>query len=131
MKLLTRDTDYAIRALCYIAKREKGLISVPELVQALKIPKPFLRKILQVLNKENFLRSYKGQGGGFKLNRTADEIFITDLIQIFQGDIKLSEHLFKTGVCPNINNCRLKKKIDKIEKYIISELRETSLASLL
>ncbi|MCX5702041.1 MAG: hypothetical protein NTW64_03570 [Candidatus Omnitrophica bacterium] len=44
MKLITRDTDYAIRALCYIAKNKNEIISVRELVTKLKIPRPFLRK---------------------------------------------------------------------------------------
>ena len=66
MKLITRDTDYAVRALCFIGQRQKRLISASELVANLKIPRPFLRKILQTLNREGILNSYKGKGGGFE-----------------------------------------------------------------
>ena len=64
MKLITRDTDYAIRALCCIAKRKETIISVDKLVKQLRIPRPFSRKILQTLNKRKILRSYKGTSGG-------------------------------------------------------------------
>lgn len=131
MKLITRNTDYAIRALCCIAKHKKDVVSVKELVKYLKMPGPFLRKILQKLNKKGILKSYKGKGGGFVLAVEPEKIFIGDLIKIFQGPIKLQEHTFKKKVCPQIKTCTLKKKIDVIEKHVISELNSIALISLL
>ncbi len=130
MKLITRDTDYAVRALCFIAGSKKNRVSVGELVKTLKIPMPFLRKLLQILNKKKLLKSYKGQGGGFALAKPHDKILLTDLMKIFQGSLKLNECVFKKQVCPNIKTCKLKKKIDKIEKYVISELKAITLACL-
>ena len=63
MRLITRNTDYAVRALSYISRQEEKVISVSELVKKIKVPRPFLRKILQTLNKKGILISYKGQGG--------------------------------------------------------------------
>ncbi len=131
MKLITRDTDYAIRALCFVAKQKKKIVSVSELVEKLKIPRPFLRKILQILNKKGLLNSYKGQGGGFILNVLPDKIFLVDLMEIFQGPVTLNECLFKKIPCPAIKTCALKKRIDKIQKYVFSELGGITLASLL
>lgn len=65
MKLITRDTDYAIRALCFITIGRKEIIPVRELVENLKVPRPFLGKLLQILNKKRLLKSYKGLGGIF------------------------------------------------------------------
>jgi Rrf2 family protein len=131
MKLITRDTDYAIRSLCHIAKNKNEIISVRELVRKLKIPRPFLRKILQILSKNKLVRSSRGLGGGFILSVPADEIFLLDLIKVFQGQFRLSECLFKKEVCPHTKICALKRKIDKIEKYVIKELRSVSISYLL
>ena len=131
LKLITRDTDYAVRALVFIAKQKDKIISVGQLVKALGIPRPFLRKILQILNKKRILRSYKGQGGGFTLTRTMDKIFLIDLVEIFQGPIILNECIFKKRFCPNIRTCKLKKRIDRIQCYVLSELKNITLASLL
>lgn len=131
MKLLTRDTDYAIRALSYIAKRKKEIVTVKQLCKSLKIPRPFLRKILQTLNKKKLLKSYKGKGGGFILSRAANRIFVIDLIRVFQGPVKLSEHIFKKGICPHIKTCILKRKLDAIEKYVIARLKAITITSLL
>jgi len=131
MKLITRDTDYAVRALCFIAKCEKEIVPVSELNRNLRIPGPFLRKILQILNKKGLLRSYKGKGGGFMLALAPGKIFLADLIEIFQGSLRLNECIFKKRICPDIKTCKLKKRIDTIQKYVISELKDIALASLL
>ena len=131
MKLITRDTDYAIRALCYIAGHKKKIVPVKELTAKLKIPRPFLRKILQILNKNRVLTSYKGKGGGFKLNISSNTILLPDLIKIFQGPFKLTDHVFKNNRCPHVYKCKLKKKLDAIEKYVNSKLKDIILSSLL
>ena len=131
MDFITRDTDYAIRALCSIVKNKQELVSVSRLVKDLKIPLPFLRGILQKLNKNGILKSYKGKGGGFKLALSPNKVSVADLIKVFQGPLKLQKHLFKRKICPNIKTCVLKKKIDRIEKFVVSELRSISIALLL
>jgi len=131
LKLITRDTDYAVRALCYIAENDGKVVSVAELVKELKIPRAFLRKILQTLNKKKLLISHKGQGGGFRLAKKTKGIFLVDLMGIFQGRLRLTECFFKKGVCPNIKVCSLKKKIDSIERYIAKELEPIDITSLI
>lgn len=131
MKLITRDTDYAMRALLFMARQKKKKTSVSELARALEIPRPFLRKILQVLNKKRILKSYKGQGGGFSLAAATDKIFLVDLIKIFQGQLKINECFLKKEICPEASVCALKKRIEDIERYIVSQLSSINIASLL
>jgi len=130
MKLITRDTDYAIRALSSMAGCKEKTVSVKELVKRLKIPRPFLRKILQKLNKKGFLKSHKGKGGGFTLALKADKIFVLDLIRVFQGPLELTEHLFKGRLCPNTKCCVFKKKMDAIERHVASELSDVTISYL-
>lgn len=131
MKLITRNTDYATRALCFIAKNKNKIISARDLVRELKIPRPFLRKILQILHKKGILKSFKGQSGGFILALPADRIFLVDLLQIFQGPLKLNECIFKKKICPDRGICALRRKIDIIERDVLSRLKSISIASLL
>jgi Rrf2 family protein len=131
MSLINRNTDYAIRAICFMAKDNKDRTSVRELAQELKIPRPFLRKILQRLNKKRILKSYKGKDGGFVLSGPLEKIFLIDLMRIFQGRLKLHECLFKRKICPNKETCSLGGKLAEIEKYVVSQLESISIASLL
>jgi len=120
-----------MRALCYIAKQKKGAVSAAAMVAALKIPRPFLRKILQILSTEGLLRSTRGQGGGFSLAYSAERILLADLIRIFQGTIRLNECVFKKKLCPNRGVCLLKKEIDGIEQEVFGRLGRISVASLI
>ena len=131
MKLITRDTDYAIKAICYIAKNQNRITSVRGLVKDLKMPRPFLRKILQILHKRKILNAFKGQGGGFLLAKTADKIFLVELMEIFQGPLKLNDCIFKKRICLDRSDCSLKQKIDHIERNVVSELKSITIASLL
>lgn len=131
MKLITRDVDYAVRALCYIAIHKREIVSVAEIVKALKIPRPFLRKIFQILNKKGILKSYRGKSGGFALTTSPDKIFLVDLIEAFQGPFKLNECIFKKRICPDIRICLLKEKLKMVEKSVISELKAINISSLL
>ena len=131
MKLITRDTDYALRALCFIAKSKEDIVSVSQLVHSLKIPRPFLRKGLQLLNKKGILHSYKGLGGGFKLVKPPEQLAVAGLIEIFQGPFSLNECSLKKKECPQRGSCLLKKKIDCIEKDVFSQLAAITLQDLL
>jgi DNA-binding IscR family transcriptional regulator len=53
-----------------------------------------------------------------------------ELIRAFQGPIKVNECIFKKELCPNRARCALKKKIDGIEKYVISELGSITIENL-
>jgi len=131
MKLITRDTDYAVRAICFIAGKKPRLVSADELVKNIKIPRPFLRKILQILNRKGILQSHKGKGGGFSLVCSEKKIFLLDIMKAFQGDAKLNECVFKKRVCPNIKTCLLRKKITRIESAVLKELKTITIASLI
>ncbi|MFA6357816.1 MAG: Rrf2 family transcriptional regulator [Candidatus Omnitrophota bacterium] len=129
MKLITRNTDYALRAICYISK-QKGIVAVDELVRKLDVPGPFMRKILQQLSKEKILESYKGQSGGFKLRVSPLKIYVIDIMRIFQGRFNLSECFLKKNICPDKGKCALSKKIHAIEENVFKQLKQISIASL-
>ncbi|MCX5680463.1 MAG: Rrf2 family transcriptional regulator [Candidatus Omnitrophica bacterium] len=131
MKLITRNTDYAIRALAYMARKEDELTSATEIVKALKVPKQFLRSIMQKLGRNGFVKSYKGIGGGFKLSKRPSSVYIKDVAEAFQGAFRLNECLLGKSVCPNRKCCALKKKIDSIEKHVVSEMSSITVSDLL
>ncbi len=130
MKTITRDTDYAIRALACVASSSGGMVTVKELSKKLNIPGPFLRKIFQALNKEGIMKSFKGKSGGFSLAADPDGITVLRLVEIFQGPFCLSEHLFKGKICPLVKVCFLKKKLDDIERTVSKELSSITIGEL-
>ena len=131
MKLFTRDTDYAIRALMYIASSKKDIVTAVEIEGKLKLPRPFLRKILQLLQKGGVLKSIKGSKGGFFLAFSPEKISLISLIRIFQGKITFTKCFLKKKICPNIKKCSVRRKIKNIERTVVAELKQITIASLL
>jgi Rrf2 family protein len=130
VKLITRNTDYALRAICYIAGQDK-IVTVTELVKVLGVPRPFMRKILQRLSKKGILESYKGQGGGFRLKIAPMKIFVVQVMHIFQGPVGLNDCFLKKDICPNKGRCLLRKKINAIEKNALAQLKRINIASII
>jgi Rrf2 family protein len=131
MKLINRDTDYALKALLALAGQPDGVTPVAELTEELGVPRPYLRKIMQRLARAKLVRSFKGQGGGFRLGRPAGEIELADVIQAFQGELKLHDCLFKKKPCPDVRTCPLRKTIGRLEDRLATELRTLTIASVL
>ncbi len=131
MKLITREIDYAVRALIHLAANRNEMVTVPELVDELGITRPFLRKIMQLLAKAGVIESYKGNKGGFRLIKKPGDIYLIDLIEIFQGKFSLNECLLNKDICPNKGNCILKDRVDDIEEKVKKELEFIDLKSLI
>ena len=131
MKLITREIDYAVRALKYLAEKGKKKVPVTELVDVLGITRPMLRKIMQELAKNGIVISYKGNNGGFRLDKRPEDIYLIDLVEIFQGRFSMNECMTNKEICPNRDDCILKSKIENIEADVKKKLESINLESLM
>ena len=130
MKLITRDTDYAVRALVYMAQDPGRITAVQELVDELDMPLAFSRRILQKLSQKGILVSVKGKGGGFCIKRPLGQIQLFEIMEAFQGRLSAVSCMFKKSFCPNTRRCPLRRKMKEVEKNIFSELKKINVASL-
>jgi len=131
MKLLTKNTDYAIRAIMYLAENRECYISSREIAEAEHISIPFVRRILQELTKGGLVETKEGVSGGLKLKKAPKDIAITDVIKIIQGDIQLTECMFQKRLCENRNICVLRNRIKNIEAKVIAEFSDITIKTLL
>jgi Rrf2 family protein len=131
MKLLTKETDYAIRAIIHLARHEDGFISSRDISSQEGIPLQFLRRILQSLIKAGMVESREGANGGVSLKADPADIRIADLIKLFQGNIQLTECMFRRQICSNRETCVLRKRIRKIENMVTREFESLTIEDLL
>jgi Rrf2 family protein len=135
VRFITRDTDYALRALVFMAKAGKkeknGIVTVDDIAKGQKLPRIFLRRILQKLANNKVLTSYKGRSGGFSFLVNPEKIKITNIIRIFQGDIDLTHCFLKTAICPNIKVCTFRKKLKSLNSIVNKELEKIKISSLI
>lgn len=132
MRLINRDTDYAIRAVCKIAAQEKGkTVTTGELTSSLKIPRPVLRKVMLLLSMSGLLVSSRGKRGGFSLRRSPAKISVMDIIRAVQGQVGLNECFFLKARCPRSKYCKFKKRLDRIEHNVLAELEAITISSII
>lgn len=130
MKLFNKNTDYAARALIYLSKEKNRFVSSTEISNAVMIPLFYVRRILPELTKNGILISREGTAGGVKLKKKPEVIRILDLIKIFQGDIKISECMFRRKICANRSKCVLRAEIKKIENVVEHKFRNMTIKKL-
>ncbi len=131
MRLITKNTDYAIRALVNLAKNRNEFVSSRAIAKKEVIPLAYLRRILQILINEGIIISKEGVDGGVKLVKSPKSIQASDIMRIFQGEIGLSECLFRKKICPQRSGCALRIRIKKIEDKLKREFESISIAGLL
>ena len=131
MKLLTKETDYAIRAIMNLARPHDGFVSSRDISRKEGIPLQFLRRILQSLIKGGLVESREGVNGGVSLKADPADIRIADLIRLFQGNIQLTECMFRKRICSNRKTCVLRKRIKKIESMVTGEFEGLTIRDLL
>lgn len=131
MKLLRRDTDVALKALVFIAQSQEKRQDTAVLARQMKVSRPFLRRVLQILQKSGFLGSVRGRGGGFWLSQNPAVVRVIVVIEKFQGKVELEECLFRHDLCPDLKTCVLRLKLRELEQGLLAQLKDLTLEDLL
>ncbi len=130
MKLITKHTDYAARALIYLARAGERFVPSREISENEGIPLTFLRRIIQQLAREGLIETREGKAGGARLAVRPDKIELPRLIELFQGKVSLAECIFRRKICPNRARCVLRARILKIEDLVLGELAGITIGGL-
>ena len=85
---VSAKADYALRALIEIAQRSDGLpVSAEELGRLQEIPHGFLQAILADMRRAGIVVSQRGQSGGWRLARGANDVSVADVIRSVDGPL--------------------------------------------
>lgn len=131
MDILRRNTDYALRAMAYLARHHNdGLVSAREVSQKGDIPYQLACKLLQKLHNAKLVESCMGPKGGFRLSRTLSKIHLLEIIEAIQGRIQLSRCLMGGDICPHQKSCKVRTKLAELERSINSYLDSVTLEKI-
>ncbi len=102
--MLSNSCKYGIRAVIFIASKQEGLgkVGLKVIGEELKIPVPYLAKILQILSKRKILDSSKGPHGGFSLLIPAKSLTLMDIVRAIDGE-DFFDSCYVTGEKCNFN----------------------------
>jgi Rrf2 family protein len=129
--MLTRSAEYAVRALSLLALREgDSALHSAEIAAELDLPPQFLTKILRRLTTTDLVSSQRGRTGGFRLNRSADEISLLSVVRPFQDGLTGIECLLGQRDCSDKDACPLHGPWVEIRRSFHDLLAETTLADV-
>jgi Rrf2 family protein len=133
MKLTSRS-EYALLALIHLARQEtENYVSVDSIAQAQGIPPKFLEQILLALKRAHFLRSTKGQHGGYLLAKSPKQISLAEVIRLFDGALapteSVSENFYESTPIEKEKN--IVKVFKDIRDYTSRMLETTTIADVL
>jgi Rrf2 family protein len=85
--MLSATCKYGIRSVIFIASRPDPKINtgLKQISDELRIPRPYLAKILQTLSRKKILHSSKGPHGGFYLLVPPGKLTLMDIIEAIDG----------------------------------------------
>jgi Rrf2 family protein len=110
MRLSTKG-EYASRAMLELSLNyQKGPLHIREVSKAQHIPERFLEQILLLLKRAGYLRSKKGQKGGYFLSKPPAEISVAEVIRVMDGPLAPIDCVSVTAheLCPMEDTCGLR-----------------------
>src|SRR5215831_7622483 len=83
--MLTTTSEYALRALAHLARQPNGdAVLGRNLACAGEIPANYLSKVLLALRNAGLVDTTRGSGGGYRLRKPATEIYLIDVVELFE-----------------------------------------------
>jgi len=129
MLRLSKKTDYAIVALSHLYET-KLPASVREIADSYHLSSQMLANVLKMLSSTGVLISKRGVTGGYSLGKSAENIFLGEVIDIIDGPIQLSDCTSNDNGCRAEDSCPAKAPIIKIHQRIKSYIDNLSLADI-
>jgi len=129
--VITRATEYAVRAIIFLAQQPKGgIVLKKDICRTQEVTPAFLTKIFQPLIKAGIVSSQRGVGGGFLLAKDASEITMLDIFEAEEGKLKLNHCLVDADFCQRDAYCSAHEVWYNAQREMAKVLKQYSIADL-
>lgn len=127
---LTRQTDYSLRVLIFLALQEEGSrVTISEITEHFDIPRNHLVKIVHRLGQLKYLKTLRGKGGGLSLGRSAPDIVIGQVVRDVESTLEVVN--CHEPPCPLEVGCVLKGALAEARDAFLAVLDRYTLADLI
>lgn len=124
---ITRQADYAIRAVLYLSQIGVGQrASTSQIAQEQNIPPSFLAKIVSQLSVAGLLQTSRGARGGVSLARNPDTVSLLEVIEAIDGPILLNECVADEANCAFSEDCPLRPVWCDAQADLVNRLETTN-----
>ena len=130
MLRISKLADYGTVVMVYLAKQEPRLCNAREIALHTHLNLPTVSKILKSLLAARLLTSVLGSAGGYKLQRSADEISVMDILHAVDISRGLTECSLQPNACILHEVCRVQDNWRLISQVMNAALARVSLKML-
>jgi Rrf2 family transcriptional regulator, nitric oxide-sensitive transcriptional repressor len=127
---LTSFSDYTLRVLIYLALNPGRLSTIQAIAESYGISDNHLKKVVHHLSKTHVIESVRGKGGGIRLARPADSIYLGGVIRSAEGGAPVVECLGANNRCVISRNCALAGIMAGAVEHLYAYLDRYTLADL-
>lgn len=111
MLKLNRTTEYGLIALRHLSQREEGAASsAREIADVYGLPFDILAKTLQRLKDSGMIQSAQGARGGYKLQRSLDQVTLAEFLELMEGStsvVACAEDTAQDPSCEYQGRCQI------------------------
>lgn len=126
---ITRQADYAVRAMVYLAQLGPDCrAATSQIAKEKQIPPSFLAKIVSQLSVAGLLQTSRGARGGVSLAKPPQEISLLDVVEAIDGPILLNECVGDASACVFGDDCLIKPVWCDAQKELVDRLSRTNFA---
>ncbi|GHD47766.1 transcriptional regulator, BadM/Rrf2 family [Marinobacter persicus] len=130
MKLTTKGR-YAVTAMLDLALHAtEGPVSLADISARQEISLSYLEQLFSRLRRHSLVISVRGPGGGYRLSRSADEVFIAEVVDAVSESLDTTRCGNK-GDCQNGEKCLTHHLWSDLSDRIHNFLSEISLGDLM
>jgi len=128
---ISKKAEYALRAMVILADTPPNQPhQIQDLADKGSVPVKFLEQILLMLKRSGLLKSKRGVGGGYQLNREARTISVAEVIESIDGTLcSLAPDAAESPDFRGANG--LRETLQKIDRTVNDQLRAQSLEDIL
>jgi Rrf2 family protein len=128
---ITRQADYAVHAILYLAQMKHGdRIATSIVAKEQHIPPSFLAKIISQLSTAGLLHTSRGVHGGVMLAREPKDITLLEVIEAIDGPIQFNECVGSDRTCTFGDHCPIKSVWCQAQEELVARLKNTNFAQL-
>jgi Rrf2 family protein len=135
MKLSSQE-EYGLRCLLFMASQGPNAnLSIPEISRAEGLSIPNVAKLMRMLRIGGFVRSLRGQSGGYTLTRLPGEITVGSVLDTLGGRLFgprfCERHSGLSPVCAHNADCSLRSVWSTLQGMIERVLHKMTLQDLM
>lgn len=135
MKLSAQE-EYGLRCLLQMASRgDEASLSIPEISKAEGLSVPNVAKLMRLLRIAGFVKSVRGQAGGYMLAKPAAGILVGEVLESLGGklfgDKFCARHAGLEPVCVHNSDCSMRALWIGLQHMLEKVLYKATLSDLL